>query len=234
MKNPVFQFKKFAVRHEINGQKVSTDSVLLGAWTDFKNSKMIVDIGSGSGVLALMAAQRADDDARIYAIEKEKSFYKEAELNFKNSLFDSKIIAIHTNVLGWDDIKVDHVICNPPYFSDSLLSPDVNRTSARHTDDLSENDLVKTVRRILDLKGKFSFVAPKSYYERIKLKLLEEGFFEKRSCFVRHTGSSDISIVLAEFSLAQTLTDTQELIIKENDVYTDSYRNLLMDFLIIF
>lgn len=234
MKNPVFQFKKFEVRHEINGQKVSTDSVLLGAWADFKNSKYIVDIGTGSGVLALMAAQRTNEDTRIYAIEKEKSFFDEAVSNFKNSPFVSKINCFHSNILDWNEVKADHVICNPPYFSQSLLSPDLNRTAARHTDDLSVDDLVKVVNRILVSDGKFSFVSPKNYYEKIKLKLLQERFFETRNCFVRHTEFAEVSIVLAEFSLEESALESTELILKANEVYTDSYRNTVKDFLTIF
>lgn len=233
-KNEVFHFKKFSVFHSVNAQKVSTDSVLLGAWSEIGEGRRILDIGTGCGVLSLMIAQRFPE-SEIIAIEQEKDFSEEATENFLSSIYNNQIMSIHGNVLDLEESRLfDHLICNPPYFENSLLSENAIRNKARHIDNLKTEDLFRISKQLLNFNGKLSLVVPyrnmNSYLENAH----RFGFSLSRECKVKHTPVSDFSLWLAEFSIDKYETKSEILIIKNENDYSSQYESLLRDFLTIF
>lgn len=233
-KNEVFRFKQFDVFHEINAQKVSTDSVLLGAWADLENSNRILDIGTGCGVLALMAAQR-NLQTEIIAIEIENSFAEEAAINFINSPFSKRIILVNEDVRNYSGEKFNNIICNPPYFSNSLKSDQNSRNQARHDLNLSFESLAETVSKLLHKDGKVSLVISEARKPEIVKSFFTFELYVTRCCDIKHTLDSSVSLVLLEFQTEKKeLFSSIELIIKKGNEFTDDYKKLLSEFLVIF
>lgn len=232
-KNDLFRFKNFEVTHKLNGQKVSTDSVLLGAWARVNQAKKNLDLGTGCGILALMAAQR-NLNSFVTAIEKNELFLAEARKNFQSSPFRNRIEGIHSNVNDFKG-KFDSILCNPPYFINALLSPDANRNEARHSEDFDISVLFKRAAELLDEKGLLSLVFPFQYFQMTEEEAGKNNFNLNRICEVKHFQSSDTpSLILSEYSLTKNGLEKEELIIKNGDNYSQKYADLLGEFLIIF
>ena len=139
----IFRFKKFSVTQNDSIMKVGIDSVMLGSWIDFKSPNYILDVGTGTGLLSLMMAQRYRN-AKITALEIDSPSFREAKLNFKNSAWSSRINAIECDAKVWDSLhKFDLIICNPPFFSNSFLSKQKSKNRARHQVEFNLNDLVR-------------------------------------------------------------------------------------------
>ena len=160
-----FRFKQFTVDDSNSAMKVGTDSVLLGAWADFSGCSTILDVGTGSGLLALMAAQECS--AIITAIDIDEDAYLQATVNFNNSPWGDKIQCIHQgleeyacNQTAAKARPFDHIITNPPYFINSLKSPDSGRNKARHNDGLPLKSLLEYSSLLLRDSGKLSIVFP--------------------------------------------------------------------------
>jgi tRNA1Val (adenine37-N6)-methyltransferase len=155
--NP-FKFKQFEIIQNANPQKVGTDSMLLGAWSK-GNFKRILDIGTGTGILALMMAQKFDA-AEITAIEPNPSS-QEALLNFRASIFSDRILSINSTIQQFGSIdKFDLIICNPPYFNGTYLSEQEDRNTARHTLNLPAFELFESAADLLSAEGRFNLVIP--------------------------------------------------------------------------
>ncbi|MBD3637260.1 MAG: methyltransferase [Crocinitomicaceae bacterium] len=162
-----FKFKQFELVQERNAQKIGTDSMLLGAWTseiaenqDRFTVSRILDIGTGTGILALMMAQKFPG-AEITAIESDKDFLEEAAQNFMRSSFSSRILPIHTRLQDFGSIeKFDLIICNPPYYNGSYLSENNARNQARHRDDLPVHELYECAFDLLSEYGRINLVVP--------------------------------------------------------------------------
>lgn len=167
MSNSYFQFKQFTIWHDKCAMKVGTDGVLLGAWAPTNNAKNILDIGAGTGLISLMIAQRCL--AKITAIEIDKDAANQAAENVKSSLWEDRIDIINTDFKEYkSNIKFDLIVSNPPYFSDSLLSPNTQRSTARHTNELTYNELFKGVSNLLEVGGEFSIIIPSDVSNQIK------------------------------------------------------------------
>ena len=137
-----FRFKQFTIRQNVNPQKVGTDSMLLGAWSK-GNFNHILDIGTGTGILALMMAQQ-NPDARIVALEPDPASLAEAIENFNDSVFKHRITGVESSLQQFESAeKFDLIISNPPYFENSTLSANEHKNRARHTDQLPLTDLFK-------------------------------------------------------------------------------------------
>jgi tRNA1Val (adenine37-N6)-methyltransferase len=233
-KNETFKFKKFEVKHQINAQKVSTDSVLLGAWSNLEESRNILDIGTGCGILALMAAQRTLD-AQITAIEIDRSFAEEARINFTNSLFSNRINLLNEDVRIYNKMKFDHIVCNPPYFSASLKSESESRNKARHDLTLNFESLAETCSNLLVMGGKISLVIPNSRKVEVIKSFSGFEFYVARFCEIKHTIKSEVSLVLLEFETTKNeLVFSSELIIKNGNEFNEGYKQLLSNFLLAF
>lgn len=160
----MFTFKQFVIHQENTAMKAGTDGVLLGAWCDFANAQRILDIGTGTGLIALMAAQKSDENARIHALEIDSDAYRQACGNVAESRFNHKIEVLHGDFtefsLASTAEKYDYIVSNPPFFENSQKSSDQKRTLARHTDSLPFSKLICGVANILSDQGFFSVIIP--------------------------------------------------------------------------
>ncbi len=162
MANSWFQFKQFKIEQGQTAMKVGTDGVMLGAWAEISNSKTILDIGTGTGLIALMCAQR-NSSARIVGIEIDQEASIQATENFNNSNWSDRLfvknIAVqdfaHNNIS-----KFDAIISNPPFFENAFKAKNTKRHTARHTDSLSFSDLLSVSSKLLSEEGFFSLIIP--------------------------------------------------------------------------
>ncbi len=176
MMSKMFRFKRFTVEQDLCAMKVGMDGVLLGAWA--KGGKRILDIGTGTGLIALMMAQR-HLNSLVTAIDVDEGAVLQAEKNVMNSPFRHQIIVKHEAVQVHEGLY-DAIVCNPPYFIDSLPAPDAQRNTARHTDTLSYAELMQSAYRLLTEDGEFSVVIPFDYKKRMEDEATFVGFFPHR------------------------------------------------------
>ena len=160
MSNAYFQFKQFTVWHERCAMKVGTDGVLAGALAPVGNYQHILDVGTGSGLIALMLAQRCLE-AQLTAIEIDDEAAVQAEENFANSPWKERIHLVHGDFNEFaPDTKFDLIISNPPYFTDALKAPDHQRTLARHNETLNYHQLFLHARQLLQPTGVCCIIIP--------------------------------------------------------------------------
>lgn len=165
---PYFRFKRFTVWHDRCAMKVGTDGVLLGAWCELPrvNNKCVrvLDIGTGSGLIALMLAQRLEQDRqqfKIYAIDIEQNAVEQSNINFEQSPWALYLSAQESSVQKLvDNEGFDLIVSNPPYFQNSLKNPDRSRATARHTDTLTYTELLAHSKRLLKSDGTLSLILP--------------------------------------------------------------------------
>lgn len=154
-----FHFKQFTVQQEHCAMKVGTDGVLLGAWTKVNNVRRVLDIGTGSGLLALMIAQRCE--ALIDAIDIDTSACKQAEVNFKQSPWNSQLTLYEKSIFDMEiSDTYDLIVCNPPFFIDSTTTPIRERTLARHCNTNFHQELLLKAKVLLTPLGHFDVVLP--------------------------------------------------------------------------
>jgi tRNA1Val (adenine37-N6)-methyltransferase len=229
-----FRFKKFAVEQDDVAMKVGTDGVLLGAWADCEGAKRILDIGTGTGVIALQMAQR-NPEAQIRAVEIDEAAAKRARANFDLSPWAERLTVEQTAVQEFEPSeKFDLIVSNPPYFVDSLLPPDAKRSMARHTHDLTFEELDNAVCRLLSESGKFALILPITEFEKY---LTLTNLHLVRRCDVCPVEGGAVKRVMGEFSKNVTADVVLENIAIERDRrgdYTDDYRTLTKDFYLKF
>ena len=229
-----FRFKQFAVEQDDVAMKIGTDGVLLGAWAVCDGAKRILDIGTGTGVIALMLAQR-NSEAEIHAVEIDEIATQRARSNFDLSPWAERLEVECCAVQEFSaDEKFDLIISNPPYFVDSLLPPDAKRSTARHTHDLSFEELDKAVCRLLADEGRFALILPTTEFEKY---LTITQLHLVRRCDVYPKVGAAIKRVMAEFALHATAEVKHKTITIEQDKrgdYTDEYRALTKDFYLKF
>ncbi len=234
MPNPYFQFKRFTVRQDRCAMKVGTDGVLLGAWCGVEEASSILDIGAGTGLVALMAAQRSQ--AEIVAVELDESAACQAAENVKESPWQDRIKVVCSPIQSYAEQAgrgFDRIVSNPPYFQDSLKSPKEERSWARHTDSLSYGELVKAVAALLNPGGTFSVIVPTTEFADMERQASTVGLHCVRRTDVLPTPTTLSKRVLAEFSMAEDLdTKCDELIIEAagRHQYSADYIALTRDF----
>lgn len=172
MANSYFQFQQFRIEQSGCAMKVGTDGVLLGAWANVDDDCNILDIGTGSGLIALMVAQR-NSSAKITGIDIDEGAVRQATENVEESKWKERIdirLASLQEFSANNTEQFSHIISNPPFFQNSLKAPDKARSTARHTDTLSFSELVECVSKLLVEDGRFSVILPyESKEEIIKL-----------------------------------------------------------------
>lgn len=238
MANNYFKFKHFTIHQEHASFKVTSDSVLLGAWAAVEGARNILDIGTGTGLLALMAAQRSV--ARIVAIEPDHNSYVQAGLNFDASPWKNRIILLNTPVQDFNPeggSGFDAIISNPPYFIDSLLNPDADKACTRHTITLSQADLLGAVVRLLNPGGTLHMVLPVTEAKRFLSLAVTYDLFCSRRMLVRPTPAQPPSRVLMSLRRGGPQScDESEIIIEKGGrhIYSDEYVSLTKDFYLKF
>ena len=228
-----FWFKQFEIQHDKSSMKVGSDAVLLGAWTDTGNASRILDIGSGSGVIALMIAQRTM--AQIVGIDIDPPSVEEARWNAENSAWKNRLQFHCTSIQQFCNEKnkyaFDLIVSNPPFFVNSLKSPFQNRNRSRHTDTLSFNDLVHAVLHCLSEKGSFALILPSIHEELMENLCLQNQLFCYRKLHVRPKKDKNCNRVLFQFKREKETLCQEDLSIRDaNGYYSESYKELTKDF----
>lgn len=226
-----FYFKHFSVKHDKCAHKVGTDGVLLGAWTNVKHAKRILDVGTGTGVIALMLAQRTSEDVHIDAIDLAKEDCDQANENFSASPWQTKLRATHSSLQAYDAPPYDLIVSNPPFFINSAKPPDAERLRARHTETLSLNDLITNAIRLLHKTGRLSVVLPTNEGEYFIAAAREHQFYCIRRCEFYSREHKPLERLLLEFGFQETSCETEKLLLYEKDeIWTEGYKALTRDF----
>ncbi|MDD4719584.1 MAG: methyltransferase [Bacteroides sp.] len=234
MKKSGFQFKQFSVYQDRCAMKVGTDGVLLGAWVDVANAKNTLDIGTGTGLIALMMAQRSVSSL-ITAIEIDSEAACQATENVLNSPWKDRIEVVNADLLDFNCSKrYDVIVSNPPYFSQSLPSPNKQRTLARHNDHLTYSALIQKVATLLSENGRFSVIIPYDHKDEFIQLASQSRLYLQRIVAVKTTPTSVFRRVLLEFSFVESIVEqlkVEELLIeRERHQYSIEYINLTKDF----
>ena len=182
-----FTFRQFEIQQDRCAMKVGTDGVLLGAWAE--GGRHILDIGSGTGLISLMMAQRFPD-AQVVGIDMDGEACEQARENVTASPFTNRVEIVESRLqdfcLGTSPEHLfDAIVSNPPFFLDSLKNPDVKRSMARHADSLPFRDLFAGVKRLLTDDGVFSAVIPVDVLETFSAEACFSGFLLERKCLVK-------------------------------------------------
>jgi tRNA1Val (adenine37-N6)-methyltransferase len=210
--------------------KVGTDGVLLGAWATTCGATHILDIGTGTGLIALMLAQRSD--AQIVGIDIEAEAAVQAQENVQNSPWSHRIAIEHTDFQSFDSaVKFDLIVSNPPFFDNSLHSPNTGRTLARHAQSLSLSSLLQKTAQLLTPNGVFALILPADSESHLQQLAQSEGLHAQRITRVIPTPEAAPKRILAEFSFTAQNCLTDSLLIEQaRHQYSDQYIALTRHF----
>lgn len=217
----MFQFKQFTISQELCAMKVGTDGVLLGAWAN--GGKRVLDAGTGTGIIALMMAQRYPN-AVVTAIDIDEGAVKQAQQNVAQSPFAQQITVLR-NTLQEHQGEYDAIISNPPFFIDSLAAPDEQRNVARHTQTLTYTELMQAAWRLLSDEGELSVVVPFDYRKRMEDEAIFVGFFPSKVCAVKTTERKPAKRYLLSFKKHPCRCEQEQLTIG-----SERYQELTKEF----
>ncbi|AMG31071.1 SAM-dependent methyltransferase [Grimontia hollisae] len=226
-----FRFKHFTVEDQDCGMPVSTDGVLLGAWAEAKDGHTILDIGTGTGLLALMMAQRFPT-ARITALDIDAHAAETARFNAEQSAWHDRIDVHHQDICTWESsAQFDTIVCNPPYFTTGEQANDARRAKARHTNTLSHDTLLNVIKARLSLHGEAHLILPSVEGENLITKAQTHQLFCCRKVRVKPTERKPVSRLLITLSKNRP-ADVEEktLVIQGMARYTDEFIALTKDF----
>ncbi len=227
-----FKFKHFSISQANSTMKVGTDAMLLGSIVSWKNEpRTILDIGTGTGVLGLMLAQRTKC-TQISAIEIDEAACSEAELNFQNSSWSDRLSAIHNDILTIDfSSKFDLIISNPPYYENSLVSESERTSRAKHAEFLPAELLVKKVAEMLHSHGVFWVIVPAENRELWIAHARENGFhLQKSVCIIGKLRQGEKRRILS-FGFDEVKIVFSESVVRDADGnYSAEYIKLTKEF----
>lgn len=232
MRTPYFTFKQFSIRHDRCAMKVGTDGVLLGAWCSVPLSGSVLDIGTGTALIAIMAAQRGA--GRVEGVEIEPSAASQAAENVASTPWSGHVQILHADFLAFAASCTQHydlIVSNPPYFEASMLPPTAGRQLARHTDSLSYESLIERAASLLSPQGRLSLIFPADV--EAKLQQIAQGLslhLVRRSA-VRGRANGDVKRILAEWQfMPETLIDIPLTIELARHQYSPEYIALTREF----
>ncbi len=234
-KERIFRFKQFSVSHSSAAMKVGTDGVLLGAWTPVPSScQTIWDIGGGSGLIALMLAQR-QPSARLFSIEIMADAAREMACNFAASPWADRLKAVEGNIFDVVSSlpRPDLIVSNPPFFANSLSAPDAPRSTARHEASLGFESLIALASSHLSDHGVLSMISPADRREQIEwFAALHRLNILKRMDVITVEGRAPLRI-LWHLGRQERPMETSQIIVRDaSGEYSDIYRCLTEDFYI--
>ncbi|CAM4130357.1 tRNA1(Val) (adenine(37)-N6)-methyltransferase [Vibrio neonatus] len=230
-----FQFKQFTIWGGHSGMPVSTDGVLLGAWATLSGHHHLLDIGTGTGLLTLMCAQR-QPNLTLTGIDIDPHAIEAAQTNFSASPWADRITLQRHDVIAFsrDNLaKFDGIICNPPYFNSGEQSALASRATARHTATLSHPELLRCCGELLQDEGRASFILPSLEAEQFIEHAVAQQWQLTRLCKVKTTARKNHSRYLFELQLKgseHTKTEQSELIIHQNEQYSAQFIALTQSF----
>lgn len=220
-----FQFKRFKIEQALCGMKVGTDGVLLGAWA--RGGSRVLDVGTGTGIIALMMAQRYPE-AQVLGIDIDEGAVRQATQNVGASPFARQISIAQTRVQDLDEAQAgryDAVVSNPPFFIDALQAPDRQRNMARHAATMTYADLMTAANKLLNDEGELSVIVPFDYRRRMDDEAVFQGFFPSRVCAVKTTAKKPVRRYLLAYRKQPCRCEQTELVIGD-----EQYQSLTRDF----
>ena len=236
MSNQPFKFKQFSIEQDRCAMKIGTDGILLGAWSSLEHQpESILDIGTGTGVIALMMAQRSSA-FQIDALEIEDNAYEQAVENFERSDWGDRLFCYHAGFDEFveemqDEEKYDLIISNPPFYSEDFKSGESSRDQARFSDALPLSELIEGASLLLSENGYFDLIIPYSEESKAIEIAKKHHLFPTKITRVKGTESSTVKRSLLSFSFKKTEARQGELILEiSRHNYTEEYKNLVKDF----
>ena len=237
MSENYFKFKQFIIFQDKCAMKVGTDGVLLGAYADTTNCSSILDIGTGTSLIALMLAQRFK--AKITAIEIDKAAFEQAVLNVSNSDFSDKINIVNSSIQDFSkqfDKKYDLIVSNPPFYQHHLKSGNKQKDIARHNDKLSFEDLIFCSSLLLNKNGRFCVIIPKIDEDKFVEICKNNALHLSKKLNIKPTPTKEVKRVILEFCFEKKDIEISEMIIEINGRhnYSEEYIELTKDFYLNF
>ena len=230
----IFKFKQFSIHQDQCTMKVGTDGVLLAAWAEVNACQSVLDIGTGSGVIAIMMAQRAPE-AMIQAVEIEDAAFLQAKDNMSISPWPDRLEVVHSSIQDFarsHRAKFDLIISNPPFFSGGTFSTNQDRNNVRHTVKLPNGDLLSAARNLLNKAGRFCVILPHLEGLRFVEVARNYNLYCTKMTEVYPKEDKPVERLLLQFELEEKEVVTNSLVIQKearND-FTDDYIALTRDF----
>jgi tRNA1Val (adenine37-N6)-methyltransferase len=233
MSSNSFVFKQFEIKQDKCAMKVGTDAVLLGAWADATQAKRVLDIGTGTGILALMIAQKSE--AQICAIDIDIDSYQQAIENIHYTLWKDRIQIFHSSIQEFSKTineQFDLIITNPPYFTDAYKAKEISRNNARHTDELPFEILIECVCKLLQPQGVFYIILPFAEAQIFKNMAKQNNLCLVQSMRIKTKADKEPKRLLMKYSFEQKIQEETEIVIENDDRhhYTKEYIELTKDY----
>jgi len=234
----MFQFKQFSVDQSNCAMKINTDGVLLGALAESDSPATILDIGTGTGVIALMLAQRFGN-AKIDAVEIDESAADTAEANCRSSPFANRLsiyaVGFEDFFERYPDRQYDLIVSNPPFYINSLLSPIEKKQLAKHAGEFFFKDMLSSISKHLSEQGSCWLILPLQTAELVKLTAPHVSLYINKIIYVKSFAAKDPHREILVLSRLQYNTREEQFVIYESEgVYTKQYKNTLKEFFTIF
>lgn len=212
--------------------KVGIDGVLLGAWTKVRQAKLVLDVGTGTGLLALMLAQKKPD-LHIDALEIDEIACQVAESNITASPFNARISVVNESMQEYASQttnKYDLIVSNPPFYDEDIKPQNTQRKVARHSDSLPFKELMLSAQKMLNESGEISFIYPYKKHILLDEIIVGTGFYIKEKVFVKPDDLKQPNRVL--YRIGQTLCQKEEstICLRENGEYAQIFRELTNDY----
>lgn len=234
MANHWFQFRHFLIVQSSAAMKVGTDSLVLGSRIKPPEGGLILDIGTGTGILSLMMAQKSS--ALIHAVEINPEACQDAATNFQSSPWANRLflhqlsIQDFANHPDFANLQFDCILSNPPYFANSLPSSSEKRNLARHNQTLTRLDLIRVVGKLLAPNGSFHLILPFDQADTFSNTALISSLFEFNRLIIKPTKHKAPNRVVLSFGKEKKSKSTENIILREDDAYSPDYLNLCSEF----
>jgi tRNA1Val (adenine37-N6)-methyltransferase len=236
MANNYFSFKQFTIYQDKSAFKVGTDGVLLGASADIDGIRTILDVGTGTGLIAIMLAQRCN--AAIIAIEPDDDSFIQSCENVNSCKWHNRIKVEHTRFQDFnpEQVQFDLILINPPYFNNSIKNPDPRKSAARHNDYMTSDDILSSTSRLLKEDGRLQLIMPYVEGNIFIAEANKYGFYCNRILKIKPTHTSEIRRLILTFNRFQEKTMESFLTIEHGKrrEFTEEYINLTKDFYLKF
>ena len=228
-----FFFKRFALFHHRSTMKIGTDAILLGRWVEVNGDDEVLDIGTGCGLLPLMLAQKGIKSAD--AVEIDHDSYEEAAQNFSNSAWKSRLFAINDDIKHYAELctkKYDLVVSNPPFFFGDNIPEKEKKGLARHTNTLSYNDLLVSVKKLLKPDGRFALVLPARESLTFLKDAENQGFFLKKEMKIVPIEGKEPNRINMQLVVNQVdKVESETFVLRHPDhSFTKEYKEFLKDY----
>ncbi len=232
VKGKPFEFKQFTLNQDKCTMKVGTDGILLGAMVNVGQAQRILDIGAGTGLIAIMCAQR-NEEAVIDAVEIDEAACEQANQNMQNSPWADRLHTVHRAIQDYAAIAsqgYDLIVSNPPFFSGGTFSTNENRNNVRHTVKLPNGDLLMAARKLLNKEGRFCVILPYLEGLRFQEQAGHYGFYCTKMTSIHSKKDRPVERLILQFERAGREMEEDELVVYNDESYTPEYVELTKAF----